>query len=144
MDKDEQIIAYYPQWMKLISWLGVPALMGIAVWLILRPVWEEMTNLQVTFSVALGAAVFYQCAIGARALKYMNTKLHLNKEGLELHSSNGVTSIPWKNFGSMVEYSFATTTCFKDIEGNTIIYVFDNMEQLALIKSIIRRVETNA
>ncbi len=33
--------AYYPAWLKALSYAGIPALTGIALWLVSRPLWED-------------------------------------------------------------------------------------------------------
>jgi hypothetical protein len=135
MEDEERIPVYYPVWMKLLSWVGLPALTLVALWLISRPIWEEgLTESQFLIGAALGCAVLYQCILGFFVLKYINMRIVVLGEGLEVHFRNSVRFIPWEHIGRIKEYSFATTTQLIERNGNTLIYAFDNMKNFSVIK----------
>ncbi len=135
MRDDEPIPVYYPVWMKVISWLGVPVLLMVALWLIRRALWEEgLSESQILVNAAMGGALLYQCAIGFLVLRYMGASIFVLQDGLEIHSSHCVRFVPWERFGRMKEYAFATTTCLVDDNGDILLYAFDNMRHFAVIK----------
>ena len=132
------IVLSYPVWLKAISWFGVPALSLVALWLISRPVWEEVTTSQFVVGAVLGFAVLYQCVMGFFALQYLNMRITLLDEGLQISFNNSTSLVPWSLIGKVKEYPFATMTRLSDVNGKTIMYAFDNMKNLWVLKSVLR------
>lgn len=131
------IVIFYPAWLKAISLFGVPALSLAALWLISRPVWEEVTTAQFAVGAALGFAVLYQCVMGFFALQYLNMRITLLDEGLQISFRNSTTLVPWSLIGTVKEYPFVTMTRLSDVDGKTILYAFDNMKNLWVLKSAL-------
>ena len=132
------IVLSYPAWLKAISWFGVPALSLVALWFISRPVWEEVTTSQFVVGAVLGFAVLYQCVMGFFALQYLNMRITLLDEGLQISFNNSTSLVPWSLIGKVKEYPFATMTRLSDVNGKTIMYAFDNMKNLWVLKSVLR------
>ena len=132
------LVVFYPAWLKVISSFGVPALSFVALWMISRPAWEEVTTSQFVFGAALGFAVLYQCVMGFFALQYLNMRITLLDEGLQISFRNSTNLVPWSLIGTVKEYPFATMTRLSDVNGNTILYAFDNMKNLWVLKSALR------
>ena len=132
------IVLSYPAWLKALSWFGVPALSLAALWLISRPVWEEVTTSQFVVGAVLGFAVLYQCVMGFFALQYLNMRITLLDEGLQISFNNSTRLVPWSLIGKVKEYPFATITRLSDVNGKTIMYAFDNMKNLWVLKSVLR------
>lgn len=136
-ETDLPIVLSYPAWVKAISWFGVPVLSLIALWLISRPVWEDVTTTQFVVGAVMGFAVLYQCVMGVFALQYLNMRITLLDEGLQISYRNSIKIVPWSLTGKVKEYPFATMTRLSDVNGQTIIYAFDNMENLGVLKSVL-------
>lgn len=132
------IVLSYPAWLKAISWFGVPALSLVTLWFISRPVWEEVTTSQFVVGAVLGFAVLYQCVMGFFALQYLNMRITLLDEGLQISFNNSTSLVPWSLIGKVKEYPFATMTRLSDVNGKTIMYAFDNMKNLWVLKSVLR------
>lgn len=130
--------AYYPAWLKVLYCLGVPALTAIALWLISRPLWEQgITPVQYIVGLILGVAVLYQCSIGWLVLKYINTRIIAFDDRLLIQSTSAEQTVFWEDLAPAKEYSFATSTRLSDKNGQTILYAFDNMTDLRIIKSVL-------
>jgi hypothetical protein len=146
MNKSEKIIAYYPLWVKLVSWLGVPLLCFLGLWLLSRPIWEPgLGVMQYAAGFAFGAAVLYQSTVGFKVLRHLTSEIHVDEHGLEIHSSDGdMKYLSWEKIAPVKEYSFAGTVEFKDIDGVTIIYAFSNMKNISKILSLVEDFQTNS
>ena len=132
--------AYYPAWLKALSCLGIPALTVIGLWLISRPLWEQgITPLQYIVGLAMGAALLYQCSIGWLVLKYINTRIIAFDDRLLIQSKGAEQIVSWQDLAPAKEYSFATATRLSHKNGQTIIYAFDNMTDLRIIKSVLNK-----
>ena len=137
IETERPIVLYYPSWVKAMSLFGVPALFLVALWLISRPVWEGVSASQFAAGALLGFAVLYQCVMSSFALRYLNMQITLLDEGMEI-SFNGSTSLVlWSHIGTVKAYPFATMTRLSDVHGKTIIYAFDNMKNLWVLKSVL-------
>jgi hypothetical protein len=146
MNKSEKIIAYYPLWVKLVSWLGVPLLCFLGLWLLSRPIWKPgLGVMQYAAGFAFGAAVLYQSTVGFKVLRHLTSEIHVDEHGLEIHSSDGdMKYLSWEKIAPVKEYSFAGTVEFKDIDGVTIIYAFSNMKNISAILSLVEDFQTNS
>lgn len=137
--------AYYPAWLKVLSYLGIPALTAIALWLISRPLWEQgITPLQYIVGLAMGAAVLYQCCLGWLVLKYINTRIFAFDDRLLIQSKGTEQTVSWEDLAPAKEYSFATATRLSLKSGETLIYAFDNMTDLRIIKSVLKNEQEEA
>lgn len=137
--------AYYPVWLRVFSCLGVPALTAIALWLISRPLWEQgITSSQYIIGLVLGAALLYQCSIGWLVLKYINTRIIAFDDRLLVQSKGTEQAVRWEELAPAKEYSFATATRLSLKNGETIIYAFDNMTDLYIIKSVLKNEQEEA
>ena len=137
--------AYYPAWLKVLSYLGIPALTAIALWLISRPLWEHgISPLQYIAGLAMGAAVLYQCSIGWLALKYLNTRIIAFDDRLLIQSKGTEQTVSWEDLAPAKEYSFAGATRLSLKSGETLIYAFDNMTDLFVIKSVLKNEQEEA
>lgn len=134
---ERPIVLCYPAWVKAMSWFGVPALSLVALWLISRPVWEDVSTSQFAVGAVLGFAVLYQCVMGSFALQYLNMRITLLDEGLQISFKDSTSLVPWSHIGTVKEYPFATMTHLSDVNGKTIIYAFDNMKNLWVLKSVL-------
>lgn len=144
MSERKTVEVYYPIWLQVVSLLGVPALTVVSLWLISRPVWEEgIGRSQFLVGVVLGCAVLYQCAIGWRALCYLRVRMIASDDGLEIISGRSRRRFSWNVLAAPKEYSFATTTRFQLRSGEILIYAFDNMKNLDLLKEIFARSNAN-
>lgn len=132
--------AYYPMWLKVLSCLGVPALTAIALWLISRPLWEQgITSPQYIVGLIFGAALLYQCSIGWLVLKYINTRIIAFDDRLLVQSKGAEQALRWEELAPAREYSFATSTRLSHKNGQTIIYAFDNMTDLHIVRSVLNK-----
>ena len=131
--------AYYPVWLKVLSYVGIPALTGIALWAISRPLWEQgITPLQYGVGFAFGVALLYQCTIGWLVLKYINVRIIAFNDRLLIQSNGIEQTVLWEELAPAKEYSFATATRLSLKTGETIVYAFDNMPDLQIIKSVLK------
>jgi hypothetical protein len=131
--------AYYPAWLKVLSYVGIPALTGIGLWLVSRPLWEQgITPLQYGVGFAFGVAVLYQCTIGWLVLKYINVRIIAFNDRLLIQSNGREQTVLWEELAPAKEYSFATATRLSLKTGETIVYAFDNMSDLHVIKSVLK------
>lgn len=136
MEGDE-IQVYYPNWIKILVIVGLPLMTFIAIWMGLHPLWEtDLTDAQKILFPALGIAVLYQCTIGFRCFKYLNSILVLHDAGVDLHHNGRVTEYSWSEL-SVKEYSFATTTQIKCKNGTTVAYFSDGLPNLKLLTDTI-------
>lgn len=136
---EDRIDAYYPVWVQVVSLVGIPALGLIALWLLTRPLWESgIGTKQFLSGAALGAAVLYQCAIGWRALPYMRVRMTASVRGLEIVSGNVRRTVAWSELALPKDYTFAGTTRLSLRSGEDIIFAFDNMKNVGIVKELIR------
>ena len=139
MDDRQLAEAYYPVWFKALSYVGIPALTGAALWLVSRPLWEDgITPSQYGAGFALGMALLYQCAIGWLVLKYMNVRIIAFDDRLLIQSNGIEQTVLWEQLAPAKEYPFATATRLSLKSGETIAYAFDNMTDLYVIKSVLK------
>ena len=137
MDSNE-IQVYYPVWIKVLGIIGLPLMAFVAIWLGLRLLWEtDLTDAQIILFPLLGLAVLYQCTIGFRCFKYLNSVLVLHDEGVDLHHRGKITEYSWNEL-SVKEYSFATTTQIKYKNGTTVAYLSDGLPNLKLLTDTIK------
>jgi signal recognition particle subunit SRP54 len=88
---------------------------------------------------ALGAAVLYQCVIGWRALPFLRVRIVASPKGLEISSGKARRMIAWREFALPKDYTFATATCLSLRNGEDVIYAFDNMKNIDVVKEAIRQ-----
>jgi hypothetical protein len=130
--------AYNPAWLKALSYVGVPALTAIGVWLITRPLWEQgITPVQYVIGFVLGAALLYQCTIGWLVLRHMNTRITAFDDRLVIQTNGTEKTVLWEQVAPPKDYAFATATRLSLRSGETLIYAFDRMTDLEIIKSVL-------
>ena len=138
MSADDRVEVYYPAWVQLICVIGIPALGLAGLWLLTRPLWEGGLGMgQFLVGAVFGAAVLYQCAIGSRALPYLRVRMTASERGLEVVSGGARRTFFWSEFALPKDYTFAGTTRLSLRTGEVIIYAFDNMKNLGIIKALI-------
>jgi len=136
MDGDE-IQVYYPAWIKVLGIIGLPLMAFVAIWFGLRPLLEtDLTDAQIVLFPLLGLAVLYQCTIGFRCFKYLNSVLVLHDQGVDLHHKGKIIKYSWNEL-SVKSYSFATTTQIKCKNGTTVAYLSDGLPNLKLLTDTI-------
>jgi len=130
--------AYNPAWLKVLSYVGVPTLTATAVWLITRPLWEEgITPLQYAVGFAIGAALLYQCAIGWLVLRHIGTRIIAFDDRLQVQANGTERTLLWEQLAPPKDYAFATATRLSLKSGETLIYAFDRMTDLHIIKHVL-------
>mgnify|MGYP001549243066 CR=1 FL=1 len=129
---------YYPLWAKALGLLGLPALVVVAVYVALMPIFEEDLSpvLQVVYPL-LGLAVLYQCVIGFRCLRYLNTVIELHDTGIRVIRGDSSREYQWRELG-VVEYGFATTNRIVAEDGSTVAYLSDGLPNLDILVQAIR------
>jgi hypothetical protein len=130
--------AYNPAWLKVLSYAGIPALTAIAVWLITRLLWEEgITAFQYIIGFAIGAAMLYQCAIGWLVLRHIDTRIIAFDDRLQVQTNGTERTLLWEQLAPPKDYAFATATRLSLKSGETLIYAFDRMTDLHIIKHVL-------
>jgi hypothetical protein len=145
MSTEDTFTVHYPVWIQVVSLVGVPALTVVALWLMSRPIWEEGIGTgQFVVWLALGAALLYQCAVGWRVLPYLRVQILVSDVGLEVVSGIDRRKLSWSDLGLPKEYPFATTTRLRLRSGETLLWAFDNMKHLNVLKDLLTELNGHA
>ncbi len=87
----------------------------------------------------LGLAVLYQCFIGFRCFKFLNSSLLLHDHGIDLYHQGKVVEFKWEDL-VIKNYAFATATQIKTKNGETVAYFSDGLPNLSLLEeSVVNR-----
>jgi hypothetical protein len=110
----------------------------IALWLITRPLWEAgVTPFQYIAGFGMGAAMLYQCAIGWLVLRHIHTRIIAFDDRLLIQANGTERTLLWEQLAPPKEYAFATATRLSLRTGKTLIYAFDRMTDLHIIKHVL-------
>lgn len=136
MNHDE-ITVHYPTWTKVIGIIGLPVLSLASIWMVLMPLLEaDLSTAQNVLMPLLGFLVLYQCTIGFRCLRYLNTVFILHDEGIDVHHQGQVSTFDWRDL-AINHYAFATVTQIKRKNGDTLAYFSDSLPNLSLLTQTI-------
>ena len=142
MNDTEVIWARNPLWAKLLGVVMLPVMTGTAIWLISRPIWEEgITSKQYIVGLAIGSICLYQCIMGLMTLKYLNTRILITDDWIEIHHGARVQRVEWKN-AAIKNFALATTYRVSDKDGNVLFYAGELMKNFRVIKAMIAQRDT--
>ena len=131
------LVLDYSLGVKLVSAIGVPALSGVALWMIHSGLTGDDGLLASGFRVLLGSAVAYQCAIGWLTLLWLNVRVTLERDGVTIRRGASERRVGWEELASAREFTFATAVQFLDRNGRTLFWAWDNMRNLHELKAAL-------
>ncbi len=126
----------YSLWMKALGCIGLPVLLGVAIYVASMPLWDnELTRLQQIFLPLLGAFVAFQCCIGFFCLADLNTVVWIDDDGIQLQRGDQTKRYAWSDF-HVKSYPLASAIRIVSSDGNSIAWFSDDLANVALLESM--------
>lgn len=136
---EHMLVYYYSFWVKTTLFAGVGLMAFVGAWVVGYPIlFADALPPQYSLNLLLGAFLGYQSILGIMALRFINTRIFIFEDGVVFYSSKSTRLAPWHKIGTVKEFPFSYITRIRNVEGETLAYVFDLMKDFSDVKFIIK------
>lgn len=135
--ENTEIQLFYPAWVKVLGYVGLPLLAVAAAWISVHQFFEDQsTIIKQVFFLAMGIAVIYQCYIGSKCIGSFTTVITIDDTGIDVNKNGNTNSYPYDSL-QVEYYSFATTIHLKHKSGESIGYFSDSLDNVGLLTNMV-------